>query len=315
VGTHVQQRGSLVAPDRFRFDFSHTQATSKEELSKVQEMVNEAIRQNLKVASREVSYTEAIAEGAMALFGEKYGDRVRLVQVTGANCSNPERTYSKKPISSELCGGTHVSATGDLGFFLITAETSVGAGLRRIEGMTGGPAEKLIASYVGTLQSVAERLKAPLEEAGPKLDSLLQNADADRKRIAQLERALWRHGADTLAARATMIGDVAVLAERVDASSVNALRDAGDALREKISRGVIALGAVVEDRPQFLVIVSPDLIPRGLHAGNIAKEVAKIAGGGGGGKPVMAQAGGKDKSKLDEAISQVRLLVERTVNK
>jgi alanyl-tRNA synthetase len=311
----VQQRGSLVVPERFRFDFSHPKAMTREELSQVQNRVNHTIRENLKVTSRVMPYSQAIAEGAIALFGEKYGDTVRLVQVTGANCSNPAVVFSPGPVSAELCGGTHVSATGDIGLFLIMAETSVGAGLRRVEGVTGRTAERLVASYFDALQGLSERLKAAPEEVPQKVDDLLEDIDAGRKRVAQLERELSRHSADSLASRAETVGGIAVLATRVNVSTINGLRDTGDALRDKLKSAVIALGAIIDDRPQFLVMVTPDLVSKGLHAGEIAKKVAQVAGGGGGGRPEMAQAGGKDKTKLDQAISQVRGLVEKAVGK
>ena len=306
LGTHVQQRGSLVVPERFRFDFSHPKAMTREELSQVQNRVNHTIRENLKVTSRVMPHSQAIAEGAIALFGEKYGDTVRLVQVTGANCSNPAVVFSPRPVSAELCGGTHVSATGDIGLFLITAETSVGAGLRRVEGVTGRAAERLVASYFDALQGLSERLKTAPEEVPQKVDDLLEDIDAGRKRVAQLERELSWHGADSLASRAETVGGIAVLATRVNVSTINGLRDTGDALRDKLKSAVIALGAIIDDRPQFLVMVTPDLVSKGLHAGEIAKKVAQVAGGGGGGRPEMAQAGGKDKTKLDEA-SQMRV--------
>ncbi len=315
LGAHVQQRGSLVAPDRFRFDFSHLKAMTREELGQAQERVNDIVRQNLKVTSRVMSYRDAISEGALALFGEKYGEQVRLVQVTGAHCGSPSRISEVGPVSSELCGGTHTTASGDIGLFLVTAETSVGSGIRRIEGVTGRAAEKLVTSHAGILQDLSEKLKSPSEDVPMKVLGLMENLDVERKRVVQLERELSRQGADSLVSKAVSVEGIAVLAARVEASTVNGMRDTGDVLRKKLNSGVIALGAVVEDRPQFLVMVTPDLLPRGLNAGDIARKIAQVAGGGGGGRPEMAQAGGKDKTKLDEAIGQVKGLVQKALGK
>ncbi|MBI2958328.1 MAG: alanine--tRNA ligase [Chloroflexi bacterium] len=314
LGPHVQQRGSLVAPDRLRFDFSHLKAMSREEIARVQSWVNDSIRRNLAVSTEVMPYAEAVSRGAIALFGEKYGETVRLVQVSGAHCGAGGVPPSG-PVSAELCGGTHAAASGDIGLFLVTAETSVGAGLRRIEGITGRAAEKLVASYVGSLQGLSEQVKAPPEEVPARVAALMDDVDAARKRIAQLERELSKRGADSMVSRAESVDGVTVLASKVGVSSVSGLREVGDVLREKLGSAVIALGAVIDERPQFLVIVTPDLVSKGLNAGDLARRVAQVAGGGGGGRPEMAQAGGKDKTKLDEAIALVRGLVERAVKK
>lgn len=315
LGSHVQQRGSLVAPERFRFDFSHVKAMKREELAEVQRWVNDVVRKNHKVTTRVVPYSQALAEGAIAIFGEKYGETVRLVQVTGAHCGNGSEVSTTSPVSAELCGGTHTSASGDIGMFLITAETGTGSGLRRIEGVTGREAERLVSSYVGALQDLSAQLNSSPQEVLGKVGALLEELDAQKKNTAQLEREISKRSADSLLSEVVSVDGIAVLAIRVTASTVSGLRDTGDALRSKLKSAVIALGAVVDDRPQFLVLVTPDLVSKGLHAGDIAKKVAQIAGGGGGGRPEMAQAGGKDKGKLDEAIGQVRSIVQKAVKK
>ncbi|MBI2857761.1 MAG: alanine--tRNA ligase [Chloroflexi bacterium] len=314
LGPHVEQRGSLVAADRFRFDFSHHKALTAEEAAHVQEQVNEIVRRNLQVTGREMSYADAVAEGAMALFGEKYGDRVRLVQIGGGHCGGRPDVAEPGPVSAELCGGTHTAASGDIGLFLITGETSVGAGLRRIEGVTGKNAENLAASYAEAVRGLSGLLKAGLEGVVQKVSSLIEALDAERKRISQLERELSKRGADSLLSQTVSVDGIKVLSARVEASTANTLRDAGDMLRQKLGSAVVALGAVVDERPLFLVMVTPDLIPRGLNAGEIARKVAQVAGGGGGGRPEMAQAGGKDKDKLEDALKTVHGLVEKALS-
>jgi len=301
LGTHVQQKGSLVAPDRLRFDFSQPKPVSPQEMAAIQAMVNEAIRRNLGVRCRQTTYARAIEEGAMALFGEKYGEKVRMVTV-----GEPPSRFS-----TELCGGTHSGATGEIGLFLATSETSIGAGLRRIEGVTGRWAEKLVASYQSALKEAAEQLRSAPEEVPQKIAALAAELDEERKRYSNLERESSRRAAESLVSQSQNVDGVTVLAARVSASTAAGLREMGDVLKSKMGSGVIALGAVVEDRPLFLVMVTPDMVSRGIRAGDIARRVAQVAGGGGGGKPDMAQAGGKDKSKLDEALALVRELVEK----
>ncbi|MEW6033795.1 MAG: alanine--tRNA ligase [Chloroflexota bacterium] len=305
LGEHVQQRGSLVSPERLRFDFSHLRALEADEVERIQRLVNESIRRNLPVVGRVVQYQQAINEGAIALFDEKYGDTVRMVQVG----EPPAR------LSAELCGGTHVSATGNIGLLLITSEGSIGAGLRRIEAVTGRGAEGLAGSYMSSLQGLAEQLRSTPEEVPQKLAALQAELDAERKHSAQLERELSRRVAESLVGQATPVNGVTVLAARVSASTMAGLREMGDVLREKLGSAVIALGTVVDGRPQFLVMVTPDLVGRGLHAGKIALKVAQVTGGGGGGKPEMAQAGGKDRNKMAEALALVPGLVEKAVQK
>jgi alanyl-tRNA synthetase len=301
LGSQVQQMGSLVAPDRMRFDFSYLRALTRDEVVEVQRRVNERVRQNMAVRSRDTLYSDAIDEGVIALFDEKYGDVVRVAEVGGAS----------EPVSAELCGGTHASATGDIGLLFITSEGSIGAGLRRIEGVTGRGAETLVESYILSLQNLAGQLKSRPGEVLQKVTALTTELEAERKRSASMERELSRHAAEDLVDRSHVVNGIPVLVANVAASTTVALREMGDALREKLKSGVVVLGTVLDGRPQFLAMVTPDLVSRGLHAGNIIKRVAQVTGGGGGGKPEMAQAGGKDRSKLDEALGLVEMLVGR----
>jgi len=297
LGDHVRQSGSLVAPERFRFDFTHPGALSKEELLRVEHTVNERIRQDLPVAARTVAYRDAVDRGAIAIFGEKYGDEVRMVQV------------GEPPFSIELCGGTHVGATGEIGLFHITSESSIGSGLRRIEAVTGRGAEMLVEQRLSALDEVAEVLETSADLVQSKLSSLLAELERERKRASALERELARGAADSLLGQVETIDGVRVLAAAVPATSQDVMRELGDQLKGRIDSGVIVLGARLGERLAFVVMVTSDLVDRGLNAGNIAKAVGKAAGGGGGGRPDLGQASGKDVGKLDSALSLVKGLV------
>jgi len=297
LGKHVQQRGSLVAPDRFRFDFSHLTAMTKEELQEIQHIVNEKIRQNLKVYSEEIPYKNAIDEGAIALFDEKYGDVVRVVKI------------GETVISAELCGGTHVAQTGEIGFFHIISESGIGAGLRRIEAVTGRGAVDYIEGCLSSLEGIAQLLGTSTDNADDKASSLIAELDNERKQRLALERELSKKIAESLASQVEVINGVTVLVARVPSSRLEILREMSDILRDKLESGIIVLGTVYEDKPVFVAAVTPDLAARGYNAGEIVKQVAKVAGGGGGGKAQFAQAGGKYKDKLDEALRLVKSLI------
>ncbi len=283
LGEHVQQRGSLVAPDRLRFDFSHLTALTKKQLAEVNKIVNDKIRQNFRVYADDMSYKKAIDEGAIAIFDEKYGDEVRVVKI------------SETVISSELCGGTHVASTGEIGFFHIISESSIGSGLRRIEAVTGRGAEAYINERLSDLQEIADNLEAKLEK--------------ERKQSLSLERELARLRAESLLGQAEVIKGVTVLVANVPSSRLEILREMSDFLRDKLKSAIVVLGTVYEDKPAFLAVVTPDLVAKGYNAGDIVKKVAGVTGGSGGGKPGLAQAGGKDKKKLDEALKLVKGLI------
>ncbi len=297
LGARVEQRGSLVAPERFRFDFSHLEAPAAEEIERVKCLVNEKIRQNLPVYAEELSYEKAKEEGAVALFDEKYGDVVRVLKV------------GKPPVSSELCGGTHVHATGEIGFFQITAEMSIGAGLRRIEAITGRGAEAFITKRLSDLQKAAEYLDAELDDVAGRVDSLSTELKNERQRALALERELARKEVESLLAQAEVINGVRMLAAKVSSHRMEILREMSDLLRGKFGSAVIVLGTVYQDKPAFIASVTPDLVAKGYQAGDIIKQVARVAGGGGGGKATLAQAGGRYKDKLDEALKLVKSLI------
>ena len=291
LGEHVRQSGSLVAPDRFRFDFTHLEAVDKEQLLRVQHMVNEKIRLNLPVAAQNTSYREAVGKGAIAIFGEKYGDTVRMVEV------------GDPPFSMELCGGTHVSWTGEIGLLHITSESSIGSGLRRIEAVTGRGAEQFLDQRLSTLDAVAEELESTPEAVQSKLSALLAEVEKERKRTVMLERELGRKEVESLTPVVEPVSGVKVISARVAATSPETLREMGDQLKQKHTSGAIVLGTEYRNKPIFMVTATADLVDRGFHSGEVVKYVGRIAGGGGGGKPDLGQGSGKDNKKLDQALS------------
>ncbi len=302
LGEHVRQSGSVVAPHHLTFDFSSPAALTREQLSQVQRTVNERIRQNLAVRDRTMSYQQAREAGALAFFEEKYGDEVRVLVI------------GRPPISMELCGGTHVKRTGDIGYFQIVGESSIGAGLRRIEAVTGRGAEEFIEKRFAIMEHVAEDLKAPVAEVESRIASLQQEMDAQRKKAVELERRLLTSDLDSLLSKAESVDGITVLAARVPASDVEGLRQIGDAVKERLSSAVVVLGADYNGRANFVAMLTPDLVRRGLHAGDIVKRVAAVAGGGGGGKAETGQAGGKDAGKLDDALKLTADLVREHGN-
>jgi alanyl-tRNA synthetase len=298
LGEQVAQRGSLVEPERLRFDFSWMGAIDKARIEDIEKWVNESIRADFPVTTGVESYQDAVEDGSIALFDEKYGDSVRVVRV-----GNP-------PVSSELCGGTHVSSTGQIGMLLILSEGSVGTGLRRIEAVTGRKAEALARERTQKLDAVAAQIGGTAADLLDRVGALLEEMETGKRRIASLERQLAHSSVDSLAQQATDIGGVPVVTARVDGLSTSVLREMGDSLRAKLGESVIVLASVENDRPSFLVMVSQELTGRGLHAGEIAKRAARATGGGGGGKPTMAQAGGKDVEKLMDAFAEARLAIK-----
>jgi alanyl-tRNA synthetase len=297
LSSHAQQRGSLVTPDRFRFDFSHLATITEEQLAETQRWVNEEIRQNLPVKTKVVPYKQAIAEGAIALFEEKYGEMVRMVEI------------GEPAMSKELCGGTHVTSTGEISLFLITGESSIGTGLRRIEAVTGRAAETLVEERFSALQSMAKEVGSSPEEVESKVKSLATELETERKRSLSLERELSRKIAQSLLQQAKQVNGVTVLAAKVPPLTMPILREMGDMLRGRLKSVILILATVYNDKPNFLAMVTPDLVAKGFRADDIIKRVAKVTGGGGGGKAGMAQAGGKNAAKLDEALNLVENVI------
>ena len=307
LGPHVRQAGSLVSPDRLRFDFSHVGPLSPEEQLSVQGLANGKVRENLAVSTQESTYAAAVREGALAFFGDKYGDTVRVVRMADADAADATAAFSM-----EVCGGTHVHATGQVGTLFVLGESGIGGGMRRIEAVTGRAAEQLFLERTARLESLARKLQTPVVDLESRLDSFMQDTDDLRRRLAALERGNLRAEAEALLAQAKDIDGVTLIAGRTSANGAEGMREMGDFLKTRHpARAVIALGAVVNGNPLLVTMVTADLTGQGIHAGNIAREAARLMGGGGGGQPEMAQAGGRDAAQLDNAMRRVADLVRQ----
>jgi alanyl-tRNA synthetase len=291
LGEHVFQQGSLVAPDRLRFDFSHTGPLKEDELLRIEQMVNEAIWENTDVCVVPMAYRDAIARGAMALFSEKYADVVRVIDIPG--------------VSMELCGGTHVRTTGQIGLFRIVSEAGVAAGVRRIEAVTGEEAYARQLADRATLTQLATMLRTREENLVPRLALLL---DEQRQLHKQLDRARASGGSDIVArliAEAVAINGTKVIAAPVQVESLDEARSLGDRLRERMGSGVAVIAAQVADKGSLFAVSTDDLVARGVRADEVIREVAAAAGGKGGGRPHMAQAGVPEPARLPEALARV----------
>ena len=319
LGPHVAQAGSLVAPDRLRFDFTHDKAVDRETLGRIEAAVNEAILVNYPVNVAHMGQKEAIQAGAMALFGEKYGDIVRTITVGEDPLPNPLpggegiRTGGEgngAPYSFELCGGLHVDETGEIGLFRFTGEEAVGAGVRRVEAMTGRGAYHFVAERLNLLDRLAGKLNAPVAEVEQRLEALLEHDRAVERELDVAGRRLARGQFDVLLGGLMQVKGAHVLAAQVDVPNVERLREMADWFRDRVSSGAAVLGAVSDGKPFLVATVTDDLIARGLKAGDLAREVAKIVGGSGGGRPNMAQAGGRDPERLADALAAVAGLVD-----
>jgi alanyl-tRNA synthetase len=291
LGPQVKQAGSLVSPERLRFDFVHHAPLSRQEIDDVERLVTAEVCRNTPVTTELRSQQEAVAAGAMALFGEKYGDTVRVVSVPG--------------FSMELCGGTHCRATGDIGPFVIVQEGGVAASVRRIEALTGLGALRHLQGQHAALSGVLARLNVGPAQAGEAVDRLQSEVKRLGREITQVKMKAAAGATTGAAAELVQFGDARVLTRRVEDLDPSALRDLADSLKNDLGRGVVILGAAAGDKVQFVVSVTADLAGR-VHAGKLVKELAPIVGGGGGGRPDFAQAGGRHPEKLDELLSAGR---------
>jgi len=303
LGEKVHQSGSAVDPERLRFDFNFPRALNSDELLRIESLVNHYIAEEYPVNKRVKTLEEAKADGAMALFGEKYGSEVRTVEIAD----------QRGRVSYELCGGTHLDNTAEIGSFYITSESSVAAGIRRIEAVTGEKAyawarERLnllneAAAFLETspfeLLSKTEMLETRLKELDKELDLLrAQGAQAEfSKKLQNIQQ----------------VAGVPVLSAIIPNADADALRGLTDQFRQQYPSGVVVLGTVSHDKPMLIAAVTPDLIARGIKAGDLIKRVAAVVGGGGGGRPDMAQAGGKDPDKLSEALDQVSVYIRENL--
>jgi alanyl-tRNA synthetase len=296
LGEHVAQAGSLVGPDRLRFDFSHVSGMTAEEIAEVERRVNAEIWKNERVEITEMPIDEAKAMGAMALFGEKYGDVVRVVKAGD--------------YSIELCGGCHVRSTGEIGLFKIVSESSIGAGIRRVEAVTGKGAYEHVVAQERLLQEVAGKLKSNVNDVPLRVEILQNNLKELGKEIEGLKAKLAAGEVKNLLDKMTEVHGVPFLAAKVEGADMEGLRAIAEDLKGRLTSGVVVLGAAqAADKVSFVVAVTKDLTQKGIQAGKIVKEVAAIAGGGGGGRPELAQAGGKDASKLQAALDQAAVIL------
>jgi alanyl-tRNA synthetase len=290
LGPHVTQAGSLVAPDHLRFDFSHGAALKDREVDQIEELVNDQVQANVPVSPLQMELDEALRLGALALFGEKYGHRVRVIKIGD--------------FSTELCGGTHLDQTGQIGFFKISTEGAVAAGVRRVEAVAGSAARAAVARQERALREAAEILKISPTDVPQRLRQLLEGQRTLQRQLAELEGRLARSRADELVAGATQVNGIAVVTARLDGLDADGLRAVVDRVRERLGSGVVFVGGVADGKVTLVSGVTKDLTAR-IHAGKLMQEVAKAAGGTGGGRPDLAQGGAKDADRLDQALEQV----------
>ncbi len=290
LGHHVQQKGSLVDPWKTRFDFSHHAALIPEEIREIERLVNDEIRRNVAVEPRLMTYTEAIKAGAMALFGEKYGDEVRVIGMG--------------EFSTELCGGTHVRRTGDIGFFKIVSQSAVAAGIRRVEAVTADGALAWVQQQNAQVEGVAEMLKVQPGEVGARLAQIMDNVRSLERELARLKSKIASSRGDDLADQAVAVGPAKVLAATLEGADAKSLRETLDKLKDKLKSAAIVLGSVESGKVTLIAGVTSDLTAK-IKAGELVNFVAQQVGGKGGGRPDMAQAGGTDPSKLPQALASV----------
>jgi len=288
LGAHVRQSGSLVAPEYLRFDFTHIGSVTREELFRIQDIVNGVIRSNLSADKRETTYRQATSGGALAFFGERYPDVVRVLEIGD--------------FSYEVCGGTHIDRTGDIGTFRIITESGIGSGIRRIEAVSGRGADVWIDERISWLDEISERLQVRPFEMPQRISNLLNELDSSRKLASTSRRDASLKQVETLLEKKQTIGAYAVVASEVFVDDLESMREMGDWIRDKIKTGMVILGVVLDGRPSLLVMVTPDLVTKGIDARDVVKVAAEVIGGGGGGKPELAQAGGRDSSNLPKAL-------------
>ena len=300
LGDHVRQAGSLVNSKGLRFDFNHFEPLSSEDIHSIEEEANRISMDNIELVTEELVYDEAIKRGALAFFEEKYSALVRMVRI--------------EEVSTELCGGTHVKMTGDIGPVKITSESSVAAGVRRIEAVTGEGALELMAETETTVKKIAGLLKVAPRETPERIEKLLKENKELGREINKLKSKGKEGSIDTILEAVQSIDSIKVISKKVDLEDAKDMRVMADRLRVKIGSGVIVLGSDTGGKVKLLSAVTKDLTDR-FNAGNIIKEIAPIVGGTGGGRPDMAQAGGKDPKKLEEALKKAVSIIEETALK
>ncbi|MFC2074640.1 DHHA1 domain-containing protein, partial [Bdellovibrionota bacterium] len=298
LGKHVKQAGSLVAPDRLRFDYTHFESVSPEQLQEVEQLINKRIREDSPVAPKKMEYKEALKSGAMALFGEKYQDRVRVISVG--------------EFSKELCGGTHVSRTGEIRLFVIVSDSSIASGIRRIEALTGDNAFQFLTESHQRLIKIGGLIKAHSGEIVPKLERIIAKEKELEREISRLKKqAAHETGKTVRPEDAETINDIKVIAAETPYDNPQDLRELADQLKLKLKSGVVCLSCVAGEKAFLVVSITKDLTKK-FHAGKIVKEIAKEVGGSGGGRPDFAQAGGTDPKGIEKALKQFKTLIKNT---
>jgi alanyl-tRNA synthetase len=300
LGGHVRQSGSLVAPDRLRFDFTHYEPLSHEEISAIEDMVNGHVLDNIPVRASIEAFEDARARGAMALFGEKYGQQVRMVDIDQTSC--------------ELCGGTHVKSTGEIGAFRILSESGIAAGVRRMEAVTGEVAIAMGREAAKELEHIASILKVPVRDLKDGARKTIDRLKALEKEISELRQRLAGSEVDDILGNVKDVGGIKVVAARVEAPNVELLKHLTDRIRERLPDGVVCIGSAVGDRVFIVVGVAPTIVKeKGLKASPIAKKLGEMVGGKGGGKDTFAQAGGKNVDMLDSTLERCAEVVASLV--
>jgi alanyl-tRNA synthetase len=304
LGDHVRQAGSVVAPDRLRFDFNNNTPMTADQRATIERIVTEAVLANYPVVSRQESYRDALDQGVIALFEEKYGDVVRVLRVGDAEA----------PFSQELCGGTHVTRTGDIGPFMILSETGIGAGIRRVEAVTGRGALEAVHAQRARQEKTAALLGSPVEEVPNRVERLQEELREAQREVDRLTTKLARADFQTVLDDVQEVEGIPVLAAQVDAPDAGTLREMADWFRDKMQGGVIVLGTIANGNPLLIAATTQALVDqRGIHAGNLIRQVAQMVDGGGGGRPDMAQAGGRSPEKLPAALERVPSLIEAMI--
>ena len=299
LGDHVQQAGSLVHPNYLRFDITHFEKITSDEIKEIEQIVNNEILSNNKLDIAIQSFDEAKKEGALAMFGEKYGDRVRVITVSN--------------FSKELCGGTHVERTGDIGLFKITEESSLASGVRRLVAVTGPKAVEHVQKNYAILDSIKSQLNCNIEKAPEYLDKLVKDKKVLEKKIKQQKKSNSTVNLESIVKDSITLGDSELIIAMTDVSIMNELKDLGNDILNKIDSGIAVLGSIVNDKPSIVIVVTDDLINKDIKAGELAKEIGASMGGGGGGKPNLATAGGKDKKSLELALSSSKKILEAKI--
>lgn len=299
LGDHVQQAGSLVHPNYLRFDITHFEKITSDEIKEIEQIVNNEILSNNKLDIAIQSFDEAKKEGALAMFGEKYGDRVRVITVSN--------------FSKELCGGTHVVRTGDIGLFKITEESSLASGVRRLVAVTGPKAVEHVQKNYAILDSIKSQLNCNIEKAPEYLDKLVKDKKVLEKKIKQQKKSNSTVNLESIVKDSITLGDSELIIAMTDVSIMNELKDLGNDILNKIDSGIAVLGSIVNDKPSIVIVVTDDLINKDIKAGELAKEIGASMGGGGGGKPNLATAGGKDKKSLELALSSSKKILEAKI--